>query len=169
METRSGARDYGLILGQALVKSCSSRRRRGSRSSRFSRTSEDERTALLLSENHYDDDNYNRVEEDLQQLQQHQQEEEEEEEEERQLQKQEQEQEQEQKQKQKRKPHRPNWGEVFTRQSTLNLITYACMSMHNMAFDSQIPVLLHYPVRDIYNNPNVRLPFKFVSGFGVGE
>jgi hypothetical protein len=42
------------------------------------------------------------------------------------------------------------------------------MSGLGMAFDSVFPVFLHYPVQDLHDNPNVQLPFKFASGFGVG-
>lgn len=41
--------------------------------------------------------------------------------------------------------------------------------MHTMAFDSLIPVFLHYPEQQMHGNPNVQLPFKFIGGFGVGR
>ncbi|KAA8648588.1 MFS transporter [Aspergillus tanneri] len=62
---------------------------------------------------------------------------------------------------------RPSWKEVFSPQSKLVLLAYALMSMHTMAFDSVLPVFLHSPVQRLHDNPEVRLPFKFVGGFGV--
>jgi hypothetical protein len=43
------------------------------------------------------------------------------------------------------------------------------MAMHNMAFDSLLPVFLHTPLQRLDGNPEVRLPFKFIGGFGVGR
>ena len=63
---------------------------------------------------------------------------------------------------------RPSWSEVFSPQSRRVLLAYALMSMHTMAFDSLLPVFLHNPVQEFEGNPDVRLPFKFVGGFGVG-
>lgn len=71
----------------------------------------------------------------------------------------------------KRKPRRPvlrpTWAQVFTPQSNLVLLTYTLMAMHSMAFDTVIPVFLHYPKQEFHNNPDVKLPFQFVGGFGV--
>ncbi len=64
---------------------------------------------------------------------------------------------------------RPSWSQIFTPQSKLILLSYTLMSGLGMAFDSVFPVFLHYPVQDLRNNPNVQLPFKFASGFGVGQ
>lgn len=68
----------------------------------------------------------------------------------------------------KRTPKQPSWSQVFTPQSNLVLLAYASMAMHNMAFDSQFPVLMHYRVQQIKDNPDVQLPFRFAGGFGVG-
>ncbi|GLI77446.1 hypothetical protein PoHVEF18_005736 [Penicillium ochrochloron] len=62
---------------------------------------------------------------------------------------------------------RPSWSQIFTPQSKLILLSYTLMSGLGMAFDSVFPVFLHYPVQDLHDNPNVQLPFKFASGFGV--
>lgn len=64
---------------------------------------------------------------------------------------------------------KPSWRQVFSRQSNLILAAYGMMSMHQMAFDSLIPVFLHYPEQEMGGNPNVRLPLKFIGGFGVGR
>lgn len=42
------------------------------------------------------------------------------------------------------------------------------MSMHAMAFDSVLPVFLHSPVQEYDDNPDMKLPFKFTGGFGIG-
>lgn len=57
---------------------------------------------------------------------------------------------------------------IFTPQSTLTLIVYGMLAMHSMGFDSLFPVFLHHPQQDLINNPDVELPFKFTSGFGLG-
>ncbi|KAJ5094372.1 hypothetical protein N7456_010233 [Penicillium angulare] len=62
---------------------------------------------------------------------------------------------------------KPRWKEVFSVQPSLILLTYGGMGMHTMAFDSLLPVLLHYPVQQLHGNPDVQLPFKFNSGFGL--
>lgn len=64
---------------------------------------------------------------------------------------------------------RPRWSEVFTVQSCLVLVAYTLMSGVSMAFDSVFPVFLHWPVQELQGNPDVRLPFKFTSGFGIGK
>ncbi|RAH73454.1 MFS transporter [Aspergillus aculeatinus CBS 121060] len=62
---------------------------------------------------------------------------------------------------------KPSWAEVFSPQSNLILLAYSLMSMHTMAFDSLFPVFLHTPPQQFEGNPDVRLPFKFIGGFGV--
>lgn len=58
---------------------------------------------------------------------------------------------------------------IFTPQSTLTLIVYGMLAMHSMGFDSLFPVFLHHPQQDLIKSPDVELPFKFTSGFGLGE
>ncbi|KAF3399355.1 putative membrane protein, partial [Talaromyces pinophilus] len=58
---------------------------------------------------------------------------------------------------------------IFTPQSTLTLIVYGMLAMHSMGFDSLFPVFLHHPQQDLVNNPDVELPFRFTSGFGLGS
>lgn len=72
-------------------------------------------------------------------------------------------------QKKAKKPRQPSWREVFSAQSGLVLIAYSMLSMHNMAFESLLPVFLHFPEQLMDGNPDVQLPFKFIGGFGVGE
>lgn len=64
---------------------------------------------------------------------------------------------------------RPRWSQVFTPQSNLVLLAYSLMSGLGMAFDSVFPVFLHWPVQQLRDNPDVQLPFKFASGFGIGQ
>jgi hypothetical protein len=72
-------------------------------------------------------------------------------------------------QSQKTKPRkRPSLKEVLTPQSNLVLLAYGMMALHSMAFDSLFPVFLHHPEQDLVDNPDVKLPFKFTGGFGLG-
>ncbi|PGH10191.1 hypothetical protein AJ80_07550 [Polytolypa hystricis UAMH7299] len=61
----------------------------------------------------------------------------------------------------------PKWSQILSLQSNLILLTYAALALHTLAFDALFPVFLDYPIRDIENDPAVKLPFKFVSGFGM--
>ncbi|DAA74831.1 TPA_exp: Uncharacterized protein A8136_2249 [Trichophyton benhamiae CBS 112371] len=66
---------------------------------------------------------------------------------------------------------RPNtsakWTEVLTFQSVIILSIYASLGLHSVAFDSVLPVFLNHPRQKLENNPDVKLPFKFSSGFGI--
>lgn len=56
--------------------------------------------------------------------------------------------------------------EVFTRQTTLNLISYTFLAFHSIALDQVLPVFLNYP--KVQPTPeNTRLPFYFTGGFGL--
>lgn len=123
IETKKDQRDYGLMLGQMLTRSCTLRKRR-----QFSKAQDDETTALLDQ----GADNG-------------------------------------QPKRRNARSKRPSWRQVFSPQSNLILVAYGMMSMHTMAFDSLIPVFLHYPEQQLHDNPDVQLPFKFVGGFGVGR
>ncbi|KAK2861080.1 hypothetical protein FQN49_004559 [Arthroderma sp. PD_2] len=59
------------------------------------------------------------------------------------------------------------WTEILNFQSTLVLMVYASLGLHTVAFDSVFPVFLNHPTQDLKNNPDVKLPFKFTSGFGI--
>ncbi|KAL1985627.1 hypothetical protein VTN96DRAFT_7607 [Rasamsonia emersonii] len=67
----------------------------------------------------------------------------------------------------KKSAKRPSLRQVFTPQSNLVLLAYGMMALHSMAFDSLFPVFLHHPEQKLDGNPDVKLPFKFASGFGV--
>ncbi|OCT49487.1 MFS transporter [Cladophialophora carrionii] len=60
----------------------------------------------------------------------------------------------------------PGWGEVFSRQSNINLLVYTFLAMHSVAYDQLLAIFMHYPVQSIHD-PDVRLPFKFAGGFGI--
>ena len=58
------------------------------------------------------------------------------------------------------------WGQVFTRQSNINLLVYTFLAMHSVAYDQLLPVFMHYPVQSS-KDPGVKLPFRFAGGFGI--
>ncbi|KPI34493.1 uncharacterized protein AB675_11047 [Cyphellophora attinorum] len=58
------------------------------------------------------------------------------------------------------------WGQVFTRQSNINLLVYTFLAMHSVAYDQLLPVFMHYPVQS-RNDPDVKLPLRFAGGFGI--
>ena len=58
------------------------------------------------------------------------------------------------------------WGQVFTRQSNINLAVYTFLAMHSVAYDQLLPIFMHHPVQSIHD-PNVKLPLKFAGGFGI--
>ncbi|KAL8650971.1 MAG: hypothetical protein Q9226_004917 [Calogaya cf. arnoldii] len=62
----------------------------------------------------------------------------------------------------------PTYREVFSRQSNINLLTYALLALHSVAYDQLLPVFMHHPPQHgRSSNPNVSLPFKFSGGFGL--
>ncbi|KAI9684156.1 MAG: hypothetical protein M1829_003426 [Trizodia sp. TS-e1964] len=61
---------------------------------------------------------------------------------------------------------RPGYREVFTRQSSLNLVVYCLLALHSVAFDQLLTVFMHRQRQSI-DSPNVHLPFKFSGGFGL--
>ena len=62
----------------------------------------------------------------------------------------------------------PSYREIFSRQSSLNILTYTLLAFHSMAYDQVLPIFMHYPRQmNRAENPNVRLPFKFTGGFGI--
>ncbi|OAL64390.1 MFS transporter [Trichophyton rubrum] len=46
-------------------------------------------------------------------------------------------------------------------------IPVSAARLHSVAFDSVLPVFLNHPRQKLENNPDVKLPFKFSSGFGI--
>ena len=61
----------------------------------------------------------------------------------------------------------PGYREVFSPQSSINLLAYSILALHSMAYDQLLPVFLHKPVADESQRSNMALPFKFVTGFGL--
>ncbi|PHH52995.1 putative membrane protein YCR023C [Ceratocystis fimbriata CBS 114723] len=54
-------------------------------------------------------------------------------------------------------------AKTFTRPVILNIISYGILAFHTMTFDQLFPVFLSTNPPE---NPDIHLPFKFVSGFG---
>ena len=62
----------------------------------------------------------------------------------------------------------PTYREVFSYQSNMNLLTYALLALHSIAYDQLLPIFMHYPPQtDRASNASVHLPFKFAGGFGI--
>lgn len=66
-------------------------------------------------------------------------------------------------------PKKLSWREILTPQSQLVLFAYAALGLHSLAFDSVFPVFLNYPVEESGGNLGMKLPFKFIGGFGIGK
>lgn len=63
----------------------------------------------------------------------------------------------------------PQWREVLNRQAFINLIVYALLAMHAMAFDQLIPVFVqHDPIGTPDSTP-YNPPLKFAGGFGLNS
>ncbi|TDZ20300.1 putative membrane protein [Colletotrichum orbiculare MAFF 240422] len=60
----------------------------------------------------------------------------------------------------------PGMNEVFTRQTTINLVCYTFLALHSVAYDQVLPVFLSYP-RIEHTPENTHLPFQFSGGFGL--
>ncbi|KAL2158467.1 hypothetical protein VTH06DRAFT_4233 [Thermothelomyces fergusii] len=58
--------------------------------------------------------------------------------------------------------------EIFTYQTSINLISYTFLALHAVAYDQVLPVFLNYP-RVVPDETNTRLPFKFTGGFGLSS
>ncbi len=60
----------------------------------------------------------------------------------------------------------PSYSEVLNKQASLNLLVYTLLALHNMGFDSLLPVFMQYPPikqkTDTSDNP-----LKFAGGFGL--
>lgn len=62
----------------------------------------------------------------------------------------------------------PKMADVFTSQTVINLLAYALLAFHSVAYDQNIAVFMDYEV--IERTPeNYKLPFKFTGGFGMSE
>ena len=58
----------------------------------------------------------------------------------------------------------PSYRDVFSRQSSLNLVCYVFLALHSVAYDQLLPIFMHYN-----SQPPISAPFKFVGGFGVSS
>ncbi|TAQ85826.1 hypothetical protein B7494_g5832 [Chlorociboria aeruginascens] len=60
---------------------------------------------------------------------------------------------------------KPAVTKAFTRQVALNIVSYGILAYHTMTFDAMLPTLLSTKAPE--NPEPFRLPFKFVSGYGL--
>ncbi|KAK1636168.1 major facilitator superfamily transporter [Colletotrichum phormii] len=60
----------------------------------------------------------------------------------------------------------PSMKEVFTSQTSINLLCYTFLALHSVAFDQVLPVFLNYPKQE-HTPENTNLPFQFSGGFGL--
>lgn len=58
--------------------------------------------------------------------------------------------------------------DVFSVQTSINLLSYTILALHSVAYDQVLPVFLNYP-RVIPDETNTRVPFKFTGGFGLSS
>lgn len=58
--------------------------------------------------------------------------------------------------------------DIFTTQTSINLVSYTFLALHSVAYDQVLPVFLNYP-RVIPDETNSSLPFKFIGGFGLSS
>jgi hypothetical protein len=145
LESKKDQPDYGRVLGQILIRPCTGKRRS---KQWFHRKDSIEYTTLLADDEYIECEPELDSEDDpLPQKSKHR----------------------EKRQTSPRAPViRPGWGQIFTPQSNLILLAYSMLAMHSMAFDALIPVFLHHEKLPLYDNPNVKFPFKFSGGFGIG-
>jgi hypothetical protein len=57
----------------------------------------------------------------------------------------------------------PKYRDVFTQQSSINLLVYTILALHSGTFNQLLPVFMHLPVQ----RGGVSLPFSFNGGFGL--
>jgi len=60
---------------------------------------------------------------------------------------------------------RPAATKAFTRQVVLNIVGYGILAYHTMTFDAMLPTMLSTDLPK--STDDFRLPFKFVSGYGL--
>jgi MFS family permease len=63
---------------------------------------------------------------------------------------------------------RTKYADLFTRQTTIALVSYTFLALHSVAYDQVLPVFLNYPVVEP-DKSNTRLPFWFTGGFGLSS
>ncbi len=59
-------------------------------------------------------------------------------------------------------------SEIFTPQTSINLLAYTFLALHSVAYDQVLPVFLNYP-RVVPDETNSHLPFQFTGGFGLSS
>lgn len=63
----------------------------------------------------------------------------------------------------------PHWREVLNRQAFVNLVVYALLAMHAMAFDQLIPVFAQHDPLGTPDSTPYSPPLKFAGGFGLSS
>ncbi|KAK4128137.1 MFS general substrate transporter, partial [Parathielavia appendiculata] len=58
--------------------------------------------------------------------------------------------------------------EIFTQQTSINLLAYTFLALHSVAYDQVLPVFLNYPCV-VPDETNTHLPFQFTGGFGLSS
>ncbi|SPQ18812.1 ea73b43c-9629-4714-a883-43897362c394 [Thermothielavioides terrestris] len=61
-----------------------------------------------------------------------------------------------------------SFNEIFTPQTSINLVAYTFLALHSVAYDQVLPVFLNYP-RVVPDETNTHLPFQFTGGFGLSS
>ncbi|KAI0473599.1 major facilitator superfamily protein [Xylariaceae sp. FL0804] len=64
------------------------------------------------------------------------------------------------------KPIPPSMSSVFSRQTTINLISYTFLALHSVAYDQLLPVFLNFP-KEPHRPKDISLPVYFSGGFGL--
>ncbi|MCJ1353648.1 MAG: hypothetical protein MMC33_003635 [Icmadophila ericetorum] len=60
----------------------------------------------------------------------------------------------------------PSYREVFSPQSSVNIVVYSLLALHSVAYDQLLAVFMHLPTNI---GSDTRLPFKFSGGFGLNS
>ena len=59
------------------------------------------------------------------------------------------------------------YRDVFSSQSSINLLVYSFLALHTQAFDQLLPVFMHHPRRDHGIDYSISQRLKFSGGFGI--
>ncbi|KAI9784359.1 MAG: hypothetical protein M1816_000883 [Peltula sp. TS41687] len=59
------------------------------------------------------------------------------------------------------------YRDVFTSQSSINLVAYTLLALHSQAFEQLLPVFMHHPQREHRSSSSISSRLKFSGGFGI--
>ncbi|TQN72481.1 putative membrane protein [Colletotrichum shisoi] len=62
----------------------------------------------------------------------------------------------------------PSMKDIFTAQTSINLLCYTFLALHSVAYDQILPVFLHHP-KQVHTPENTHLPLQFSGGFGLSS